>query len=323
MFQDHKIAYLRQHVKVKKAVPFSMLRQGVAYIMSQGARDIPLAAMNSEIDLTALVEYTRQRESDIRKSSEKLTEKELFRLAIHKNYSAFFSKAIAHALYHVPCMNAFIDYSPWRNGGTLYHAEDINLGITVHTKYGVVRPVLRNAHQKTLEQVAMELRDLSRRARRTDPEELYIQAFKHYLWPALRQLDYRAVLPAFMLLRSMIFRPYRPDPEYLKIPKEEKLDVTEILGATISYANIGMMVPGHQTVTAIVPPEVMVIGIGDLHLAPKVVDGEIVPRTVATFCFTMDHRAYDAGEAFPFGKYFLNYLNNPALIYEWKPGDEI
>jgi pyruvate/2-oxoglutarate dehydrogenase complex dihydrolipoamide acyltransferase (E2) component len=220
-------------------------------------------------------------------------------------------------------MNAFIDYSPVKNGGTLYHAEDVNLGITVHTKYGVVRPVLRNGHLKTLEQVATELRDLTHRARRTDPEELYRGAAFRYLLPSLKELDVRALYPGFLLARELLFPRWKPDAEYRKIPADQKLKVEDILGVTCSIANIGMMTLGHQTVTALAPPEVMMFGLGDIHEAPRVVDGAIVPRHVMTICATMDHRAYDAGEAFPFGKYLLKYFAHPELIYEWKPGDTI
>ena len=38
---------------------------------------------------------------------------------------------------------------------------------------------------------------------------------------------------------------------------------------------------------------------------------------------SIDHRAYDAGEAFPFARHLQEYFDHPALIYEWKPGDEI
>jgi len=323
MFQDHKVAYLRQHVKVRKAVPFTMLRSSLSYILGLGARQIPHAAMNTELDLTPLMDYGKDQQRSIAESAETLDNEALFKKAIHQNFSAFFVKAISHALYHTPCMNAFFDFAPFRNGGTLYHAEDVNLGINVHTKYGVVRPVFRNAQLKPIEQVANELRDLSRRARNTDPEELFRGAARTYLWPAIKECDLGALYPGYILLRSLTVDRYKPSPEYLKIPPEKKLAVHEILGATCSIANIGMMVPGHQTLTALTPPEVMMFGLGDLHLAPRYVNGKLVPRTVATMCGTMDHRAYDAGEAFPFLKKLLEYIADPAIIYEWKPGDEI
>jgi pyruvate/2-oxoglutarate dehydrogenase complex dihydrolipoamide acyltransferase (E2) component len=54
-----------------------------------------------------------------------------------------------------------------------------------------------------------------------------------------------------------------------------------------------------------------------------VVDGQIVPRSVMSIMCTIDHRALDAGEGFPFIEHFTGYVNNPARIYEWEPGDPI
>ena len=322
MFQDFKVAYLREHVKVRQTERLSFLRQSVAYILSQSCTSIPHAAMVTDLDVTPLVEYGKSA-GDRMQGEAALDEKSLFRRAIHRNFSAFFAKAVAHSLYHVPCMNGFLEYAPFRNGGTLYRAEDINLGFTVHTKYGVIKPILRNAHQKPIEQVAQEMRDLTRRARATDPEVLYRKAALAYVRYAVRQLDVRAVKALWILMRGMLWARHTPEPGYGDIPEEKKLQVDDILGATCTLANIGMMVPGHQTLMVIQPPEVMMFGLGDLHLAPMVVDGEVRARYVITMSGAMDHRAFDAGEAFPFVAHMRRYVADPAVLYEWKSGDPV
>ncbi|MBX3179780.1 MAG: 2-oxo acid dehydrogenase subunit E2 [Candidatus Hydrogenedentes bacterium] len=323
MFQDFRVAYLRKHVKVRDAQRFSFLRQMVAYFLSESARKTPHAAMTVTYDVTPVVEYGQAKESEIAEASAKMDEKALFRRAIHKNFSAFFLKAVAHGLHHTPCMNGFIDYAPFLNGGTFYRAEDINLSFTAHTKYGVVRPVLRNPHLKPLEQVASEMRDLVRRARRTDPEQLYFEAASIYALEGIKQLDLKALGALWITLRGKLWQRPVPEPGYEKIPEKDKLKVDDILGATCTVANIGMMIAGTQTVTVIVPPEVMMFGIGDLKLAPWVVGGQVVPRYTITVMGAMDHRAFDAGEAFPFGKHLKRYFDHPELIFEWKEGDPL
>ena len=323
MFQDFKIAYMRKNVKVKEKRRLSFLRQSVAYVLSQSAHNIPHAAANMEFDITPLIEYSRKSEAEVKKRTDCISEEALLRRAVRKNYSAFFIKAIAHSLYHTPCMNGFLDYTPMRNGGTFYIAEDINLSFTVDTKFGVIKPIIRNPHLKTLETVANEMRVLSRKARRTDAEELYTLAAKEYLKVAIRQMDFTGLGALWILIRSRLWQRYTPDPAFKEIPDDQKLQISDVLGATCTVANIGMVLQGHQTLTAIIPPEVMMFGIGHMHLAPKVVDGEIVPRYVVIICASMDHRAYDAGEAFPFGGHLNRYMHDPARIYEWKPGDEI
>lgn len=320
MFRDYRISYCTRHVKIREAVPLSFLRQSVGYLLSYSARKIPHAAGITELDVTPLVEYTSRGEDN---SESSLDEKSVLKRAIRRNYSAFFLKALAHAVYHVPCLNGFLEFSLLRNGGTLYHAEDINFSFTVHTKFGVIKPIVRNPHQKDIETVANEMRELTRKARRTDPDELYHAAARKLAWSALRELDPRAVFGFLFWMREILFSRRRTPKEFQDVPPEQKLRVEDILGATCTLANIGMMVSGHQTVTVIIPPEVSMFGLGDFHLAPRVVDGRVVPRWVVTMCATMDHRAYDAGEAFPVYHHLLRYLENPALIYEWKPGDPI
>lgn len=320
MFRDYRIAYFRRHIRIRRKVPLSFLRQSVGYMLSYSARNIPHAAGITQLDVTPLIEYTKSAEAG---PSDALDEKSVLRRAVRRNYSAFFLKALAHAVYHVPCLNGFLEFSLFRNGGTLYHAEDINFSFTVHTRFGVIKPIVRNPHLKDIETVANEMRDLARRARHTDPDQLYHRAARALAWSALRELDPRALPGLCLWIREILFARTRPAPEFKDVPEDQKLKVNEILGATCTLASIGMMISGHQTVTVIIPPEVSMFGLGDLHLAPRVVDGKVVPRWVITLCATMDHRAYDAGEAFPLYTNFVRYISNPALIYEWKPGDPI
>lgn len=323
MFRNYQIAYCLENVKMRESRRLSFLRQCVAYSLSQSAKRIPHAAGISEFDVTPLVEYGRNGERIIAESEEPLTPKALFRRAIHRNFSAFFIKAFAHALYHVPELNGVLEYSPFRSDGTLHMAEDINIGFTVHSKFGVIKPILKNAHMKTIETVAKEMRDLSRRARRTDANELYGRVARTYLKTAIRQLDLFGAKALWIWLRHCLWPRYPIDPAFRDVAEEDKLKPEDVLGATVTIANIGMMVQAHQTVTVIIPPEVMMFGIGDLHLAPLVVDGKVAPRSVVTVAATLDHRALDGGDVFPLVEKLRQYIDEPGRIYEWKPGDEI
>lgn len=322
MFQDYKVAYLRKRVKVRNARPLSFLRQSVAYVLSESARKVPHASLITQFDVTPLIEYTKSSREAL-KTAAKLDETTVFRMAIRKNYSAFFVKVIAHALDNVPAACGFFDYAPIRNGGTFYETEDINIAITVHTPFGVMAPMVRNPHRKTLEAVAQEVRTLARKARRTDPERLYRKCADAYIWSAVKELDFRALPGLWMWARSAIFPRVKHEELFTDVPEEDKLQAEDILGATCSIANIGMVLPGIQGVTIVVSPEVLFFGIGDLHLGPWVVNGEVVPRYLMSLNVTMDHRAFDAGAAFPLREHLRRYMDEPALIYEWKEGDRI
>ena len=323
MFQNYKIAYIREHVKIREVRPLSFLRQSVAYMLAQSAKTIPHAAMITHYDVTPLIEYAKTSEAAIKPGEGESPEQFRLRRAIRKNYSAFFLKALGHALSHTPECNAFLDYRQWRNGGTLYISEDINISYTVNTKSGVIKPIVRNPHLKTIEAVALEMRNLSRRARRTDANELYQRTALTYFKTALKQLNFKELSGIWMVLRALLWQRIKIDPEFKDVPEDQKLQPIDILGATCTFANNGMMVSGHQTVTVITPPEAIMFGLSDLHLAPQVVNGQVVPRYMVTFFATMDHRAFDAGAGFPGFEFLRDYIDHPEKIYEWKQGDAI
>ena len=323
MFDDYRIAYFRKNVSIRESRPLSFIRQSVAYTLADSARNIPHAGGVTTIDVTPLIEYIQRNIGNLTPEPDETADRFRLRRAVHKIYSAFFLKAIAHSLYHHPLMNACLDYRPWKSGGTLYMAEDINLSYTIHTKFGVIKPILRNAHQKNLVTVADEMRHLTRKARKTDADELYLRAARAYMKSAVRQLDLGELRGLWVLLRHLVWNRPKPDPVFAAVPEEERLQVEDILGATCTLANIGMTVSGNQTVTAITPPEVLMIGLGDIHPEPLVVEGRVEPRQVIRMFVTFDHRAFDAGDVFPLVNTLVSYVEHPEKIYEWKPGDEV
>ena len=172
MFKDFKIAYLEKHLRITDRRPLNFLRQSVAYMLSQSNRTIPHAAMITQYDVTPLIEYAKASEKALTARDGESPAQFRLRRAVRKNYSAFFLKAIAHALHRVN-LPVCVDYRIWRDPGTLYYTDEVALSYTVNTKYGVIKPIVRNPHRKTIVQVAEEMRDLTRKARRTDPNELY------------------------------------------------------------------------------------------------------------------------------------------------------
>jgi pyruvate/2-oxoglutarate dehydrogenase complex dihydrolipoamide acyltransferase (E2) component len=322
MFRDFQIAYLEDRVALRERRRMSFVRQGVSYTLGQTARKIPHAAGNIEFDVTPVYEYGQSVVDELSRRRGSLTEAEITRKALHKNFSAFYTKSIAHVLHHMPCLNAFLENSLWRNGGTLFLAEDINLGFTVHTKFGVVRPFIHNPHLKDLATVSAEMRTLTRKTRRTDVNYLYVRCVREYLGTALRNLDLSSLKPLWLYLRHRLTNGAL-DPEFADVPLEDQLQPSEFIGTTSTLANIGMSIDGHQTLTCVPLPEVFMWGLGNVRFEPRVVDGEVVPRRIMTVCISFDHRALDGGDVFDVSDHLNRYFQNPELIFNWKPGDPI
>jgi len=322
MFRNCQIAYLEERVPLRERRRLSFVRQGVSYALSQTARYVPHAAGNVEFDVTPVHEYGQKVIEELNQRRGTLTPEEIKKKALHKNFSAFYLKTIAHVLHNVPCLNAFLENSLWRNGGTLFLAEDVNLGFTVHTKFGVVRPFVNNPHLKDLVTVSGEMRSLTRRARRTDINHLYVRCFREYIGTAIRALDVGSLKLLWMYFRHRMMDG-KIDPEFADVPVDDQLQPSEFIGTTSTVANIGMSVGGHQTLTCLPMPEVLMWGLGHTRWEPRVHNGEIVPRQIMTLCVSMDHRALDGGDVFEASEHLNRYFQNPELIFNWKPGDPV
>jgi len=83
---------------------------------------------------------------------------------------AFHVAALARALHLFPRFNA----SPSSDGKTLILKGSVHIGVAVDTPHGLMVPVIRNADQKGLWQIAGEITDLASRAnaRKIAPDEM-------------------------------------------------------------------------------------------------------------------------------------------------------
>lgn len=323
MFEAFQIAYQRKHVAVREVRPLNFLRETTAFLLANQAAKCPHAAGIVPLDVTNVINYGRDKSEEMSAGDDAAKEKKLLRRAIHKNFSAFFLKALAHTLHKVPELNGFIDYTPMRNGGTFYLADDVNVSFTVHSTYGVVRPIVRNAHLKDLETVAHEMRMLTRKARRTNINDLYVDCAYAYFKEAIKQVDISGWKAGWTFLRSRVFQRAKDDGRFHDTPEDMRLKVEDVLGSTSTLANIGMSIGGYQTLTVIIPPEVTMFGLGNIEQVPRYIDGKLEPRYMMNSCISLDHRALDGGDVFPFGETMNRYCSQPELIYEYKAGDPV
>jgi pyruvate dehydrogenase E2 component (dihydrolipoamide acetyltransferase) len=102
-----------------------------------------------EADITALWEI-RAREK-----------KALEGKGIHLTFMPFIMKAVQHALMDFSTFNASVD----EEQEELVVKKFYNIGVAVDTPDGLIVPVVRNVEKKTIRELALELQDLSAKAR--------------------------------------------------------------------------------------------------------------------------------------------------------------
>jgi pyruvate dehydrogenase E2 component (dihydrolipoamide acetyltransferase) len=129
--------------------PMSNVRRATAEHLAQAWHNVPQVTQFDSADVTEL-ENLRGRFSDPQNSgAPKIT------------VTAIALKVVAAALQKFPQFAASIDMA----GRGIIYKHYCNIGIAVDTSYGLIVPVVRDADQKSIPQLAKELSELSERAR--------------------------------------------------------------------------------------------------------------------------------------------------------------
>jgi len=129
--------------------PMSNVRRATAEHLAQAWHNVPQVTQFDSADVTEL-ENLRRRFSDPQNSGgPKIT------------VTAIALKVVAAALQKFPQFAASIDMA----GREIIYKHYCNIGIAVDTTYGLIVPVVRDADQKSIPQLARELTELSERAR--------------------------------------------------------------------------------------------------------------------------------------------------------------
>lgn len=125
------------------------LRRKIAERMVQSKHTIPHYTYVDECDVSEMVRLRESLREPVSRAGAKLT------------YLAFFVKAAVAALKQVPIANASLDEA---SGEIVLH-DHYHLGIAVATPAGLIVPVIHDADQKDLIQIARDIDRLSAEAR--------------------------------------------------------------------------------------------------------------------------------------------------------------
>ncbi len=130
-------------------VPFRGLRRTIAKNMVLSQRTTAFVTGMEEADITDLWSL-REREK-----------RSLLEKGTHLTFMPFFIKAVYHALTEYPMLNASLDEEREEIVVKKYYT----IGVAVDTPEGLMVPVIKDAVRKTIHELALELQDLSQKAR--------------------------------------------------------------------------------------------------------------------------------------------------------------
>jgi pyruvate dehydrogenase E2 component (dihydrolipoamide acetyltransferase) len=135
-----------------KIIPLTAMRRTIAKRLAESTGPIPHFYLTADYDVTNLVS-ARQQVMDISGAKISLND--------------FIVRAVALTLRHHPNVNA-----SWGDDAITQHGE-VHVGIAVATPDGLITPVIRNADQKSVVDIASEVRALADKAknRKLKPDE--------------------------------------------------------------------------------------------------------------------------------------------------------
>jgi pyruvate dehydrogenase E2 component (dihydrolipoamide acetyltransferase) len=129
--------------------PFSSLRRKVAENLTAAWSAVPLVTQFDEADVTELEKMRKKNVHDVQEKGGKLT------------ITVFVIKALVTALKAFPQFNASLDV----HRGEIIYKQYFNIGVAVDTPSGLIVPVIKNVDDKSIAELAIELAELSQKAR--------------------------------------------------------------------------------------------------------------------------------------------------------------
>jgi pyruvate dehydrogenase E2 component (dihydrolipoamide acetyltransferase) len=129
--------------------PMTNIRRKTAERLSHAWNAIPHVTQCDKADITPMEELRSKFRKQVEQAGGNLT------------VTAVLVKVLAAAVKQFPQFNAALDEA---NSAIIYK-KYIHVGVAVDTEFGLLVPVIRNADQKNITQIAVELHQLSEKAR--------------------------------------------------------------------------------------------------------------------------------------------------------------
>lgn len=132
--------------RVEKRIPITGMRKQIYKNLVKSAFTIPHATGMDEVQVDELIKF-----------KEKLDGEQ----EVHITYLPIIIKLMTKVLDKYPIFNATID----ENAKEIIIRPEFNIGIAVATEEGLIVPVIKNVDKKNIPEIAVELKDLTEKAR--------------------------------------------------------------------------------------------------------------------------------------------------------------
>ena len=131
-----------------KTIPLKGIRRIIAKRMTESFQNIPHFYLSVEVDMTVVMDLHEKLRGEVEK-----------RAGVKLTLTDILVRVAASALRHHPMINSRIE------GDEILLLDEINVGVAIALKDGLIVPVLHQADQKSLTEIALALRGLIQKAK--------------------------------------------------------------------------------------------------------------------------------------------------------------
>lgn len=298
--------------KGDKVEHFSLRNRVSGYILTKAQQNAPTAGYNYEADITRFWE-------------------EFQNLKENCNYSLSFNtimmKVLVEGLKVAPKLNAHIKFNTTSSCGTLVMKKHIDIAMPVVLDNGETFPVkVKEAENKTLEELAEQINELLRRLKQTDVDKVLFDVITQRtvglmlsgaVVPTVAQTVTGYVGKHKVAKFKDLFHP---------APKDgSMLFMDELNEGSVCLTNWGVLydgLNGNVTYTPLLFPQTFLMAMGgvkDTEYAFRNEKGEVDIGTKKLLPITLmfDHRIGAFNDVMPFIKKLDEIFQNPEIMREW------
>ncbi len=215
-FTSHLKAEPREQTTSQRA-PMTPTRRVIAQRMSESAHTTAPVTLTTEVDASELVRLREQLKADKVASQQPIP-----------TFTDLLAKLSAHALREHPALNSRIE------GDEIVTEPSVHIGIAVDTERGLLVPVLRDAQNKSLRQIAAEAQELVARTRegKASGDELRGSTFTI---TNLGMYDIDAFTPIINLPECAILGVGRIVPKQVVMDDSERVAVRRMMFLSLTF----------------------------------------------------------------------------------------
>jgi len=309
------MSLIGKRLTIHKTHLFDINRRVTAYATQDSWRQAPHATYLYEPDITDFYDFYLKNRPNLEIDSP-------------MTFTVIMIKAIAESLKAAPKLNSLLHYNYKNAVGKHHHLKEISIATPwLLPDYKLISPVLHDVGNKSLEQIAYDIKDIKRKIKNTNIEAMQYFVAKEQLLYYLKGLRLGFIRQLFSSYvgKNRIRISRKEKKKYLKTADKDKITPSDIFDASILVSNLGSIFKhqkGGITILDLISPQVMAIAINAVQDRPGVYadkNGEkkIGIRKILPLTLTIDHRALDGADFVPFQDSLDKIFENPKIIEKW------